>query len=158
MSRRDRALRKVEKAPDGRGLCGGPWEVELVAGDRLGQPGHPAYAVVRRARPVAEGGGTVAVYGSYADALHTAAVLPALGAGNHLWLGPQRPPGVTVHDGRSFLGHVAGQGPAASPDLPLCLHVARHFAGNLDSLALLHRSLGWQALALLGREMMRRLT
>jgi len=117
--------------------------------------------VVRRARPVAEGGGTVAVYGSSADALHTAAVLPSLragGAGNLLWLGPQRPAGVTVHDGRSFLGHVAGQGPAASLDLPLCLHVARHFAGNLDSLALLHRSLGWQALALLGREMMRRLT
>ena len=70
-------------------------------------------------------------------------------------------PGITcgsVHDGRSFLGYLAGQGPAASPDLQLSLHVARHLAGNLDSLALLHRSLGWQALALLGREMMRRLT
>jgi len=47
---------------------------------------------------------------------------------------------------------------SAAPDLPLSLHVAWHFAGNLDSLARLHRSLGWQALALLGREMMRRLT
>jgi len=104
---------------------------------------------------------TVAVYGSSADALHAAAVLPSLRAGgaeNHLWPGPQRPPGVTVHDGRSFLGHVAGQGPAASPDLPFSLHVARHFTGNLDSLAPVHRLLGWQALALLGREMMRRLT
>ena len=76
MSRRDRVLRKADKAPDERGLCGGPWEVE----------------------------------------------------------------------------------PVAAPDLPLSLHVARHFAGTLDSLALLHRSLAWQALALLGREMMRRLT
>lgn len=117
--------------------------------------------MVRRARPVAEGGGRLAVCGSYADALQLAAVLPAVGMTNHLWLAPERPRGMPLHDGRRFLGHVKvrgmGDGPVALPDLPHFLHVARCLAANPDSLALLHRSLSAEALALLGRRLMGRM-
>jgi len=166
---RDRALRKAAEGAggdevaeaDGRALCAGPFEVEEVepvVDHSLGRPGGRAFAVVRRARSLAEGGGTVAVCASYADALHLAAVVPAVGAANHLWLAPERPRGLPLHDGRRFLGHVnlarRGEGPAALSVLPHYLHVARHFAANPEALALLHRSLSAEALALLGRRLM----
>lgn len=130
---RDRALRKAAEGAggdevaeaDGRALCAGPFEVEEVepvVDHSLGRPGGRAFAVVRRARSLAEGGGTVAVCASYADALHLAAVVPAVGAANHLWLAPERPRGLPLHDGRRFLGHVnlarRGEGPAALSVLP----------------------------------------
>lgn len=151
---RDAARRReAGTAPDLRGLAGGPWEVErIVTEDQA-----VCYAVSRRERPVSDGGGSAAVCGSPADALHLAAVLPAVGARNHLALGPEKPRGLALHDGREFLGHVAATGPAADPALPHYLHLARHLTGDLESLALLHRALGAEALALLGRRLMRRI-
>ena len=99
----------------------------------------------------------MAVFGSYVDALQTAAILPALAVGNGLAFGPERPQGLPLHDGRRFLGHVTAHGLGVEPvALPTFLHMARHYTADLDSLALLHRSLGVEALALLGRELMRR--
>jgi hypothetical protein len=86
-----------------------------------------------------------------------AVVRPALATPNHLEIGdPPKPLGLALHDGRDFLAHLAPHGPAAAADLPTHLHLARHLAADPSSLTLLHRSLGFEALVLLGRELMRR--
>jgi hypothetical protein len=158
--RRDRELREADAVPDGRGVCAGPWEVEPVRAGS-GRVFAVVRAVGRSGRPVADGGGAVARCRSYGDALRLAAVLPALGVGNHLVVGEApKPMGYPLHDGRWFVGHLSPatlDGVAAGASaLPSYLHATRHLTADLDSLALLHRSLGFEALALLGRELMRR--
>ncbi len=154
--RRDRELREADAAPDGRGFYAGPWEVEPVeAGSGR------VFAVVRAGQSVADGGRAVARCRRYEDALRLAAVLPALGVGNHLAIGDKpKPMGYPFHDGRRFVGHLSPATldgvPAGASARPAYLHAARHLTADLDSLALLHRSLGFEALALLGRELMRR--
>jgi hypothetical protein len=150
--RADRAARAEGDSPDTRGLAAGPWDVRT-----LDAPHGRAHAVVRRGEATRDGGGAVALCRCYPQALQLAAVLPALAAPNHLTLGdPPKPLGLALHDGRDFLAHLAPHGPAAAADLPTHLHLARHLAADPASLTLLHRSLGFEALVLLGRELMRR--
>jgi hypothetical protein len=151
--RRDRALHEEGSSLDTRSLAAGPWDVESLDA-RCGR----VHAVVRRGEPVGDGGGAVALCRSYPEALQLAAVLPSLGVENRLEVGERaKPLGLALHDGRRFVAHLAPNGPAAAPAVAAHLHAARHLAADLGSLALLHRSLGSEALVLLGRELMRRM-
>lgn len=151
--RRDRSLCEEGVSLDTRSLAAGPWDVESLDA-RCGR----VHAVVRRGESVSEGGGAVALCRSYPEALQLAAVLPSLGVENRLEVGETpKPLGLALHDGRRFVAHLAPEGPAAAPAVAAHLHAARHLAADLGSLALLHRSLGSEALVLLGRELMRRM-
>jgi hypothetical protein len=151
--RRDRALHEEGSSLDTRSLAAGPWDVESLDA-RCGR----VHAVVRRGERIGDGGGAVALCRSYPEALQLAAVLPSLGVENRLEVGERaKPLGLALHDGRRFVAHLAPNGPAAAPAVAAHLHAARHLAADLGSLALLHRSLGSEALVLLGRELMRRM-
>jgi hypothetical protein len=100
-----------------RALFAGPWDVESVEPDDRSEG--TLHAVVRRAEPMAEGGGAVAVLRSRTTALLTAAALSVLANPNTLHVNPDRPSGPrrrhghTLHDGRTFLGHLT---PKLCPD------------------------------------------
>jgi len=129
-------------------LLAGPWEVEeMQAGE------HRLHAVVRRSEPVADGGTAFAVLLDRTSALQTAAALPALGRASHLRLGGHRKRlGVPLHDGKSFLGHLARPEPGL---LPL-LHAVRSLQAQPDGLAQVLEALGPEGLALVGRLLARR--
>jgi hypothetical protein len=143
-----RARRLAPPSSASSALLAGPWEVEEIeAGD------HRVHAVVRRDEPIAEGGTAIAVLLDRASALLTAAALPALGTPNHLRLGLHRKRlGVPLHDGKSFLGHLARPEPGLLPRL----HALRSIQANPDALAQVLESLGPEGLALLGRALARR--
>ena len=112
------------------------------------------HAVVRRDEPVAEGGTALGLMLERPTALQLAAALSALADPCDLHLGePRKRPGVTLHDGRTFLGHLARPEPQV---LPL-LRATRSLATRPEALAQVIESLGPEDLALLGRALARRL-
>jgi hypothetical protein len=129
-------------------LLAGPWDVEAI------EVGHGLFhAVVRRAETLAEGGSAFAVLLDRSSALLTAAALPALARPDHLHQGRHRKRlGVPLHDGETFLGHLARPEPRLLP----VLHALRSLQAQPDGLALLLESLGPEGLALLGRLLSRR--
>jgi hypothetical protein len=143
---RARSLAQPESAS--AALLAGPWEVETI------EVGHGRFhAVVRRGEPLSEGGSAFAVLLDRTSALLTAAALPALARPDHLHLGRHRKRlGVPLHDGETFLGHLARPEPGL---LPL-LHAVRSLQAQPDGLALVLESLGPEGLALVGRLLSRR--
>lgn len=143
-----RARRLAPPSAASSALLAGPWEVEEIEAGY-----HSVHAVVRRGEPVAAGGTAIAVLLDRGSALLTAAALPALGASNHLHLGRHRKRlGVPLHDGRTFLGHLA----RPEPELLPLLHALQSLRGDPDALAQVLESLGPEGLALLGRTLARR--
>jgi len=160
------ALRLLEErshraapATSAEALLSGSLAVEEV---RTSESAPPAWAVVRRSEPVAEGGWAVAVYRYRSEALLAAAVLPAVAKASpyHLADKPKRL-GYALHVHRHHVGHVArlGAGPAAAERrdvLTSHLHLARHLVANPEALALLLEAAGPEALPVLGRALARR--
>ncbi len=140
-------------------LLSGSLAVEAV---RTSESAPPAWAVVRRSEPVAEGGRAVAVYRYRSEALLAATVLPAVAKASpyHLADKPKRL-GYALHVHRHHVGHVArlGAGPAAAERrdvLTSHLHLARHLVANPEALSLLLEAAGPEALPVLGRALARR--
>lgn len=143
---RARGLEQPRSASEA--LLAGPWDVETI------DVGHGRFqAVVHRGEPLAKGGSAFAVFLDRTSALLTAAALPALARPDHLHLGRHRKRlGVPLHDGETFLGHLARPEPGL---LPL-LHAVRTLQAQPDGLALVLESLGPEGLALVGRLLSRR--
>ncbi len=140
-------------------LLSGSLAVEEV---RTSDSAPPAWAVVRRSEPVAEGGRAVALYRYRSEALLAAAVLPAVARESpyHLADKPKRL-GYALHVHRRHVGHLArlGEGPAAAArrsTLTSHLHLARYLVANPEALALLLEAAGPEALPVLGRALARR--
>jgi hypothetical protein len=129
-------------------LLAGPWDVEEI------EVGHGRFhAVVRRGESLAEGGSAFAVLLDRSPALLTAAALPALARPDHIHMGRHRHRlGVPLHDGETFLGHLARPEPRLLP----VLHALRSLQAQPEGLALLLESLGPEGLALVGRLLSRR--
>jgi len=136
----------------------GRWEVEEVPAGR-----GVLYAVVRRDEPVEEGGGARLAFLRRQEAQLAAAALAALAVPNHLALNERRKSrarsglGHPVHDGAHHIGHAS---PAMVPVREAFLasyHAVRCLAANPEAAALLVEALDLEALALLGRAIMRRL-
>jgi len=124
----------------------GPWDAEELQDKQ--------FAVSRREEPFAQGGRVFGVFRSRADALQTAAVLPAVGAPSHLHLNANgHRLGYALHDGQDFLGHLARD----EERLLSHLHVARCLVADPEALALLLEAAGPEALAILGRVLHRRI-
>ena len=128
----------------------------------MADPGPPAWAVVRRAEPIAEGGRAAALYRRRSEALLAAAVLPAVPQPSpyHLADRPKRL-GYPLHLHRHHIGHLSrlGEGEAAAErrDVLLShLHLARYLVANPEALALLLEAAGPEALPVLGRALARR--
>jgi hypothetical protein len=124
------------------------------------------HAVVRRAEPRDEGGGAVAVFHDRTTALLTAAALSILASPSALHVNTDRPSGArrrhghTLHDGRTFLGHLT---PKLCPGkaeeeagLLSHLHALRTLAATPEALSLLVEALDPEVLPILGRALMRR--
>lgn len=146
-------LHQVRRLPEPSGsspaLLAGPWDVEPVAAGS-----HRFHAVVRRDEPVAEGGAALGLMLERLAALQLAAAVFSLTGPCDLHMGkPRKRRGVTLHDGRDFLGHLA----RPQPELLPVFHAARSLAAQPDALALVLESLGPESLALLGRLLARRL-
>lgn len=150
------AASRLEEAPSvgpsvltGGAFWAGPWEVE-----RVETPHGGLWAVARRGEAVREGGRAVAVTRNRADAAVIAAVLPVLGASDHLSLGEKRKRlGHPLHDGDRCLGHLSREVPALLP----ALQALRHLLNHPESLALAIQALDGEALPVLGRALMRRI-
>lgn len=137
-------------APDttAQALLAGPGEVAPVE-----RPNGTLWAVTRKGDGLAEGGGACAACLDRATALRLASILPALATPNPFHVGRhEKRRGYTLHRDRRFLAHLTRQ----DPDLASHLHVAHTYATNLDALALLLESIGYEALVLLGRLVARR--
>jgi hypothetical protein len=146
-------LHQVRRLPEPSGgspaSLAGPWDVEPVAAGS-----QRFHAVVRRDEPVAEGGAAAALMLDRPTALQLAAALGALAGPCDVHMGePRKRRGVTLHDGRVFLGHLA----RPRPELLPLFHAVRALAAEPDALALVLESLGPEGLALLGRVLARRL-
>lgn len=129
-------------------LLAGPGQVEAVE-RRTGT----LWAVTRTDDGLAQGGGACAACLDRATALRLASVLPALASPNPFHVGRhEKRRGYTLHRDRRFLAHLTRN----DPELAIHLHVAHTYATNLDALALLLESIGYEALVLLGRLVARR--
>jgi len=146
-----RLRRHEESFLERQAVMSGPWEVEA-----LESPCHAngaRWAVVRRDEPLSEGGGAFALFRERGPALLTAAVLPSLGSPTDFHLKRHRGrPGYALHRGQKFLGHLA----RAEERLLPRLDVARALAADPDALAQLLEAAGPEGLAILGRELARR--
>jgi hypothetical protein len=144
-------VRRLQNPPSARqASLSGPWEVEAVPTREHGRQ----FVVSRRAEPFHEGGSVFGVFPSRTAALATAAVLPSVGAPMGLHLnGNGHRLGHALHDGPEFLGHLA----RAETRLLPRLHVVRCLLADPGALALLLEAAGPEALALLGRELHRRI-
>ena len=147
-------------AASAEALLAGPLAVEEV---RASQAAPPAWAVVRRSEPVAQGGRAAALYRYRSEALLAAAVLPAVPrtCPYHLADHPKRL-GYPLHVHRSHIGHLsrmgAGRAAAEHRDVLLShLHLARYLVANPEALALLLEAVGPEALPVLGRALARRI-
>lgn len=161
------ALRVLEEqtvcaapATEAEALLAGPLTVEEI---RVAEPGPPAWAVVRRAEPVADGGRAAALYRYRSEALMAAAVLPAVArpCPYHLSDHPKRL-GYPLHAFNRHIGHLSrlGQGEAAAQHRDAFLshlHLARHFVTHPEALAHLLEAAGPEALPVLGRALARRI-
>ena len=144
--------RHEESFLERQAVMSGPWEVEaLASGPRHGNGAR--WAVVRRDEPFAEGGGAFALFRERCPALLTAAVLPSLGTPTDFHLKRHRGgPGYALHRGQEFLGHLSRAEEALLPRLD----VARALAADPDALVQLLEAAGPEGLAILGRELARR--
>jgi hypothetical protein len=140
-------IRALGNPPSARSaVLAGPWEAEEMA-DKL-------FAVCRRDEPFSETGRAFGVFRTRADALQTAAILPAVGAPMTLHLNANgHRLGYALHDGQEFLGHLSRDEERLLPHL----HVARCLRSDPEALALLLESAGPAALTLLGRALHRRI-
>jgi len=130
-------------------VLAGPGEVEPIE-----RPAGTLWAVTRRGDGLAEGGRACAACLDRATALRLASILPALGTPNPFHVGRhEKRRGYTLHRDRRFLAHLTH----GDPNLAAHLHVAHTYATNLDALALLLESIGYEALVLLGRLISRRI-
>jgi hypothetical protein len=130
-------------------LLAGPGDVEPIE-----RPTGTLWAVTRKGDGLAEGGRACAACLDRATALRLASILPALGTPNPFHVGRhEKRRGYTLHRDRHFLAHLTHGDPA----LATHLHVAHTYATNLDALALLLESIGYEALVLLGRLVARRI-
>ena len=139
-------IRALGDPPSARSaVLAGPWEAEEVEDKQ--------YAVCRRGEPFSETGRAFGVFRTRADALQTAAILPAVGAPLTLHLNSNgHRLGYALHDGQEFLGHLSRDEERLLPHL----HVARCLRSDPEALALLLESVGPAALAVLGRALHRR--
>jgi len=144
-------VRRLENPPSARqASLSGPWEVEAVPTREHGCQ----YVVSRRAESFSEGGSVFGLFPSRTVALATAAALPSLGAPMGLHLnGNGHRLGHALHDGPVFLGHLARDDARLLPRL----HAVRCLLADPDALALVMEAAGPEALALLGRELHRRI-
>lgn len=144
-------IRRLQNPPSARqATFSGPWEVESVPSRENGRK----FAVCRREEPFSQGGPVFGVFPTRTPALQTAAVLPALGAPMDLQLNTNgQPLGYKLHDGQSFLGHLAVDDERLLPHL----HVARCLVANPEALALLMEAAGPETLTILGRALQRRI-
>jgi len=150
-------LRALDATPCGRqAVLAGPWTV-----GRTERPHGRFWAVARDGEPFEAPGNPGALVLRRDLALHLAAALPAAGAASHLELSETpRPFGHSLHAGRHFHGHVAAElvGSLEHPEaLTRTLRATQALASHLPSLTHLLRTLGPQALVLLGQELARRL-
>ena len=147
-----RLRRHEESFLERQAVMSGPWEVEeLEAGPCHGNGAR--WAVVRRDEPAAQGGGVFGVFQERSPALLTAAVLPSLGTPTDFHLKRHRgAPGYALHRSRDFVGHLSRAEEALLPRLD----VARSLAADPDALAQLIEAAGPEGLAILGRELVRR--
>jgi hypothetical protein len=147
-----------------RALFAGPWDVEPIQPQERTEG--TLYAIVRRAEPLAQGGGAVALFHDRTTALLTAAALSILATPNPLHVntderrGRKRRYGPPLHDGRPFLGHLT---PKLCPGkaeeeagLLNHLHALRTLAATPEALSLLVQALDPETLPILGRALMRR--
>lgn len=144
-------VRRLENPPSARqASLSGPWEVESVSSLEHGHQ----FVVSRRAEPFSQGGSVFGIFPSRDVALATAAALPSVGAPMGLHLnGNGHRLGHALHDGPEFLGHLA----RAEERLLPRLHAVRCLLADPDALALVMEAAGPEALALLGRELHRRI-
>lgn len=144
-------VRRLENPPSARqASLSGPWEVESVSSLEHGHQ----FVVSRRAEPFSQGGSVFGIFPSRDVALATAAALPSVGAPMGLHLnGNGHRLGHALHDGAEFLGHLA----RAEERLLPRLHAVRCLLADPDALALVMEAAGPEALALLGRELHRRI-
>lgn len=149
----DRLRRLDQPATAREAVLAGPWEVEhRTFGPDEGAHG-PAWAVVRRDEPMAEGGRAFGVFTDRSSALLTAAVLPSLAAPVAFHLKPHEGRlGHALHDGRHFVGHLARE----EAGLLSRLHLARALATDPEALSRLVEAAGPAAMAILGRALRRR--
>jgi len=144
--------RHEESFLERQAVMSGPWEVEALPSGPCDGNG-ARWAVVRRDEPAAEGGGVFALFQERSPALLTAAVLPSLGTPTDFHLKRHRGgPGYASHRGRKFVGHLS----RAEESLLPRLDVARALAADPDALAQLIEAAGPEGLAILGRELARR--
>ncbi len=155
----DERTHRAAPTTSAEALLSGSLAVEEV---RTSDSAPPAWAVVRRSEPVAEGGRAVALFRYRSEALLAAAVLPAVARESpyHLAEKPKRL-GHALHVHRHHVGHVSrlGEGRAADErrgTLASHLHLARHLVANPEALALLLDAAGPEALPVLGRALARR--
>jgi hypothetical protein len=143
-------IRRLQNPPSARqASLSGPWEVESVPTRENGR----RFVVSRRAEPFSQGGSVFGVFPSRTAALATAAVLPSVGAPMGLHLnGNGHRLGHALHDGPEFLGHLARADERFLPRL----HTVRCLLADPGALALLMEAAGPEALAILGRELHRR--
>jgi len=143
-------VRRLQNPPSARqASLSGPWEVESVPTLEQGL----RYVVSRRAEPFSQGGSVYGIFPSRTVALATAAALPSVGAPMGLHLnGNGHRLGHALHDGPDFLGHLA----RADARLLPRLHAIRCLLADPDALALVMEAAGPEALAILGRELHRR--
>lgn len=147
-----RLRRHEESFLERQAVTSGPWEVEALPSGPCDGNG-ARWAVVRRDEPLAEGGSAFALFCERGPALLTAAVLPSLGTPTDFHLKRHRgSPGYALHRGQVFLGHLARAEEALLPRLD----VARALAADPDALAQLIEAAGPEGLAILGRELVRR--
>lgn len=144
-------VRRLENPPSARqASLSGPWEVESVP---TREHGHQ-FVVSRRAEPFSRGGSVFGIFPSRTVALATAAALPAVGAPMGLHVnGNGHRLGHALHDGPEFLGHLARDDARLLPRL----HAVRCLLADPDALALVMEAAGPEALAILGRELHRRI-
>jgi len=147
----------------------GPWDVDRVpAGDGV------VYAVVRRSEPARDGGGARLAFIRRQEALLAAAALSALAVPDRLSLnadkrsGRRSRLGFPLHDGGEHLGHASPSlvaeladisTPSRRPGDPFLgvYQGYRALASTPAAAALFVEALDPETLALLGREIMRRL-
>ena len=153
----------------------GPFEVERIG---RGSSGDGVFAVVRRSEPARQGGGARLAFVRRQEALLAAAALSALAVPDRLSLNADKQSGrrsrlgFPLHDGGRHLGHAspalvaelaalrptAGQAGCRSgaPFLDH-YHGLRAMASTPAAVALFVEALDPETLALVGREIMRRL-
>jgi len=153
----------------------GPFEVEWIP---RGSSGDGVFAVVRRSEPARQGGGARLAFVRRQEALLAAAALSALAVPDRLSLNADKQSGrrsrlgFPLHDGGRHLGHAspalvaelralratAGQA-CCRPGAPFLdhYHGLRAMASTPAAVALFVEALDPETLALVGREIMRRL-